>query len=316
MLHCVLFVYRKQSLTNICSRLFPQISTNHRTTLNITVYLIQRCHVPISTLRCGRSHTDLTTHTLHHPDMQVSGSGSGSRLSITVRWVIHHTAHVVHHAASPAAPAADQHRGHQCHRKGRIGCYHGNLQRCTLHRACPSHHRPQPSTWDVQHKQDNSPITKADIVANTLICNRLKQLSTPMMVTAHRPPHAQHHTSKSSRRKTSKCPMTSARYAARTCPHSHILHQHYTCCWCVDPIDGTKEFVKRTGEFTVNIALIYGAQPVLGVVMVPTTGVLYYAVQGGGAYKREVCERRTPHTTTAPRVRLGWTCSWQCRNST
>ena len=72
------------------------------------------------------------------------------------------------------------------------------------------------------------------------------------------------------------------------CLPLHHPSQHYHCCWCVDPIDGTKEFVKRTGEFTVNIALLHGPTPVLGVVMVPTSGVLYYAVQGGGAFKREV----------------------------
>jgi len=54
--------------------------------------------------------------------------------------------------------------------------------------------------------------------------------------------------------------------------------------WLVDPLDGTREFVKRNGEFTVNIALIEGHAPVLGVVLVPVTGELYYGVAGDGAF--------------------------------
>lgn len=54
--------------------------------------------------------------------------------------------------------------------------------------------------------------------------------------------------------------------------------------WMVDPLDGTKEFLKRNGEFTVNIALIHQQQPVLGVVAVPVTGDLFYASQGEGAF--------------------------------
>src|SRR6185437_1287334 len=54
--------------------------------------------------------------------------------------------------------------------------------------------------------------------------------------------------------------------------------------WLVDPLDGTREFVKRNGEFTVNIALIENHAPVLGVVLLPVTGALYYGVAGGGAF--------------------------------
>lgn len=54
--------------------------------------------------------------------------------------------------------------------------------------------------------------------------------------------------------------------------------------WMVDPLDGTKEFLKRNGEFTVNIALIHQQQPVLGVVAVPVTGDVFYASRGEGAY--------------------------------
>jgi 3'(2'), 5'-bisphosphate nucleotidase len=54
--------------------------------------------------------------------------------------------------------------------------------------------------------------------------------------------------------------------------------------WLVDPLDGTKEFIKRNGEFTVNIALIEGNQPILGVVHVPESGVCYFAARGVGAF--------------------------------
>jgi 3'(2'), 5'-bisphosphate nucleotidase len=54
----------------------------------------------------------------------------------------------------------------------------------------------------------------------------------------------------------------------------------------VDPLDGTKEFVKRNGQFTVNIALAYQGKAVMGVIYVPVTGELYYASEGNGAYLR------------------------------
>jgi 3'(2'), 5'-bisphosphate nucleotidase len=57
--------------------------------------------------------------------------------------------------------------------------------------------------------------------------------------------------------------------------------------WMVDPLDGTKEFIKRNGEFTVNIALIHDQKPVMGVVAVPVTGELFYAAQGRGAFVRK-----------------------------
>lgn len=58
-------------------------------------------------------------------------------------------------------------------------------------------------------------------------------------------------------------------------------------CFIVDPLDGTKEFVKRNGQFTVNIALAYQQHPVIGVIMVPVTGDLYYAATETGAYKQD-----------------------------
>lgn len=63
--------------------------------------------------------------------------------------------------------------------------------------------------------------------------------------------------------------------------------QKFQYYWLVDPLDGTKEFLKRNGEFTVNIALICKDKPVLGVVHVPVSGHTYWAVQGKGAWLRK-----------------------------
>ena len=69
--------------------------------------------------------------------------------------------------------------------------------------------------------------------------------------------------------------------------------------WLVDPLDGTKEFIKRNGEFTVNIALVNGGKVVLGVVYLPVTGTVYYAIEGQGSYRivnneREILELKSP----------------------
>lgn len=64
--------------------------------------------------------------------------------------------------------------------------------------------------------------------------------------------------------------------------------------WLVDPLDGTKEFIKRNGEFTVNIALIENGKPVLGVVVAPALEVSYLAAQGVGAFKVDAQRERTP----------------------
>ncbi|TDN95856.1 3'(2'),5'-bisphosphate nucleotidase CysQ [Sunxiuqinia elliptica] len=65
------------------------------------------------------------------------------------------------------------------------------------------------------------------------------------------------------------------------------LRKDWDCFWLVDPVDGTKEFVNRNGEFTVNIALMQNQTPVAGVIYVPVTQELYVGVQGEGAYKME-----------------------------
>jgi 3'(2'), 5'-bisphosphate nucleotidase len=107
-------------------------------------------------------------------------------------------------------------------------------------------------------KADDSPLTLADRAANELIVTRLAELEPALPIVTEE--------------------SESAPYAERA---------GWNRFWLVDPLDGTKEFIKRNGEFTVNIALIEAGLPVLGVVHTPVLGITYYAAAGKGAFKRE-----------------------------
>jgi 3'(2'), 5'-bisphosphate nucleotidase len=112
--------------------------------------------------------------------------------------------------------------------------------------------------FDVEYKEDHSPLTLADRRAHTVIKEHL----------------AGDHSVKG-------IPLLSEE--GRTSPSE--VRSRWDHFWLVDPLDGTKEFVKRRDEFTVNIALIQAGKPLLGVVLVPAKGLLYYGLQGLGAYK-------------------------------
>ncbi|MDR2569457.1 MAG: 3'(2'),5'-bisphosphate nucleotidase CysQ [Oscillospiraceae bacterium] len=107
--------------------------------------------------------------------------------------------------------------------------------------------------FDVELKNDNSPLTKADKRANEIIVSMLKTEFHDYAIL-----------SEESEDDKSR------------------LKNDY--CFVVDPLDGTKEFIKRNGQFTVNIALAYKHKSVMGVIYVPVTKELYYAVDGFGAY--------------------------------
>lgn len=109
---------------------------------------------------------------------------------------------------------------------------------------------------DVSHKSDDSPVTAADIAAHRIILEGLKQLSPDVPVLSEED------------------------------PPSWAERQNWQRYWLVDPLDGTKEFIKRNGEFTVNIALIENGKPTLGVVFAPALGVMYSAAEGK-AWKEE-----------------------------
>ncbi len=111
--------------------------------------------------------------------------------------------------------------------------------------------------YTVEEKADSSPLTAADLASHHAIVDGLGKL-------------------------TPGTPILSEESASL--PFSERSGwQHY---WLVDPLDGTREFIKRNGEFTVNIALIEAGVPVLGVVHVPVTGVSYRACRGVGAFKQ------------------------------
>jgi len=110
--------------------------------------------------------------------------------------------------------------------------------------------------FEVEFKGDNSPLTKADKTAHEIIKSDLSNSSLPILS-----------------EEGSDIP-----YAER---------KNWKRFWMVDPIDGTKEFIKRNGEFTVNIALIEGQKPILGVVYAPALKDLYFAEQGLGSFKME-----------------------------
>ena len=112
------------------------------------------------------------------------------------------------------------------------------------------------SDFDVHDKADGSPLTAADQAAHHTIVEGLKKLTPDVPVLSEE--------------------------ASDIAYEERAKWPRY---WLVDPLDGTKEFVKRNGEFTVNIAFIDGDRPILGVVYVPVTGVMYCACEGLGAFK-------------------------------
>lgn len=116
------------------------------------------------------------------------------------------------------------------------------------------------SDFAVEHKEDKSPLTEADKRAHQII---LRHLLDPVSSPAQ------------------AIPILSEE--GKSIPYSE--RKTWETFWLVDPLDGTKEFVKRNGEFTVNIALIEKCRPILGVIYVPVKDFFYYGVEGLGAYK-------------------------------
>ncbi|MCU7857803.1 MAG: 3'(2'),5'-bisphosphate nucleotidase CysQ, partial [Candidatus Thiodiazotropha sp. (ex Lucinoma borealis)] len=112
--------------------------------------------------------------------------------------------------------------------------------------------------FEVEQKQDNSPLTAADLAAHRLIVSTLEELTPEIPVLSE---------------ESSKIPFST--------------RQQWQRYWLIDPLDGTREFVKRNGEFTVNIALIENQQPSFGVVYAPILKTTYYGIPGDGAWKQE-----------------------------
>ena len=108
--------------------------------------------------------------------------------------------------------------------------------------------------FDIEIKGDNSPLTRADTASHNVIMSYLETTNIPVLSEE-----------------------------GRDIPYKE--RKDWKQFWIVDPIDGTKEFIKHNGEFTVNIALIENQRPVIGVIFVPVTGELYFSSKELGAYK-------------------------------
>jgi 3'(2'), 5'-bisphosphate nucleotidase len=114
------------------------------------------------------------------------------------------------------------------------------------------------SSFSVQEKEDHSPLTQADLRSEKLILAGLKRMTPEIPVLSEE--------------------SAQAPYATR---------RSWGRLWVVDPLDGTKEFVQRNGEFTVNIALVDNQRPVLGIVHAPVLERTYYACEGVGAFRSD-----------------------------
>lgn len=111
------------------------------------------------------------------------------------------------------------------------------------------------TNFNVETKDDDSPLTQADKNANAVIIRHLKTTGIPIISEENR----------------------QLEFSER---------KDWKLCWIVDPLDGTKEFIKRNGEFTVNIALVDNGDPVLGVIYVPVSKELYFTSEDGKTSKK------------------------------
>ncbi|OED42229.1 3'(2'),5'-bisphosphate nucleotidase [Endozoicomonas sp. (ex Bugula neritina AB1)] len=110
----------------------------------------------------------------------------------------------------------------------------------------------------IQTKQDSTPVTEADLKANAIIEEGLKSLSVQYPILSEESPHT---------------------------PYTERKHWHRY--WLVDPLDGTQEFIKRNGQFSVNIALIEEGYPLFGMVHIPTTNTSYWGGKGMSAFRQK-----------------------------
>lgn len=125
--------------------------------------------------------------------------------------------------------------------------------------------------FEVKTKEDNSPITAADLASHHVIVDGLKALTPDIPILSEESANAPWEERKS-----------------------------WTRFWLVDPIDGTKDFTNRTGEFTVNIALIENGEPVMGIVTAPALNEAYWGIKGQGAWKREADGSTRPLQVVEP----------------
>lgn len=109
--------------------------------------------------------------------------------------------------------------------------------------------------FEVEAKSDDSPLTLADKKSNEIICQRLEKLEQVFPIISE-----------------------------ETKLVDYQERKKWEYCWLVDPLDGTKEFIRKNGDFTTNIALVKNGEVILGVVGIPVLKEIYWAIRGNGAY--------------------------------
>lgn len=123
------------------------------------------------------------------------------------------------------------------------------------------------TNFDIDKKEDQSPLTAADMASHSTIVAGLKDIGGGIPVLSE-----------------------------ESADIAWEQRRHWRTYWLVDPLDGTREFIKKNGEFTVNIALIHDHKPILGSVYVPVSHTCYYGIVGEGAF-REDTDGKTPIST-------------------
>lgn len=136
--------------------------------------------------------------------------------------------------------------------------------------------------FQIESKGDESPLTIADKTANDIICEGLQKISPAIPIISEE---------------------------NKLLPYAERKNWDYA--WMVDPLDGTKEFIKRNGEFTVNIALIHNGKSIAGVVYAPVLNLMYYAIEDKGAFvfKNKQWEKLQANTYKPSDANLRVVCS-------
>lgn len=138
----------------------------------------------------------------------------------------------------------------------------------------------------VEYKEDHSPLTKADKLANEIIVKGLREAFPNYSILSEE-------------------------------EKDNLDRLRNDYCFIVDPLDGTKEFIKRNGQFTVNIALVYKHRSIIGVIYVPVTGELYYAQKGKDSFLEtpdgRIRKLEVSSITDLDKVRLVMSSSHGCK---
>ncbi len=121
------------------------------------------------------------------------------------------------------------------------------------------------SDFRIELKKDNSPVTLADKTSNKILISSLSRFYPDVPVISEE--------------------AESVSYKTR---------RDWPYFWLIDPLDGTKEFIAKSGDFTINLALLKKNKPIFGVIAAPQRGVVYFAEKKGGAYKKEANKSPEP----------------------